>query len=147
MNELDRMSYGFRTQLRVCFLVESYYPVVGGMETQTKSLAGALKRRGLSLFIVTRRPAADLKRQDKVDGIPVYRVEPTGASSRLRWGMVVRCLPHLWRMRDAYDVIFVPGFRALGLAAVIMGRMIGKPVVLKGESCGELSGTFFAGWL
>lgn len=130
---------------RVCMLLESYYPVVGGMETQARNVAGSLAARGAQVFLVTRRPRADLAREEAVDGIPVVRVGPLGASSRLRWALCLTCLPTLWRRRRAYDLIFVPGLRALGLPAVIMSRLLGKRCVLKAESSGELSGAFFTG--
>jgi len=130
---------------RICVLLESYYPIVGGMEAQARNLAGALKSEGVPLFFLTRRPSRELKREDAVDGLPVTRIGPVGASSRLRWLMVVSCLPELIRRRKDYDIIFVPGFRALGLSAVWAARRLGKRAVLKAESSGELSGEFFAG--
>ncbi|HMP89143.1 MAG TPA: glycosyltransferase family 4 protein [Kiritimatiellia bacterium] len=130
---------------RLCVLLESYYPVVGGMEAQARNLAGALKQAGVPLFFLTRRPSADLKPVDEVDGLEVVRVGPVGPSSRLRWLMVVSCLPALIRRRRDYDIIFVPGFRAVGLSAVWAAKWLGKRTVLKAESSGELSGEFFAG--
>lgn len=130
---------------RVLMLLESYVPVVGGMEAQARNLAGALKAAGTSLAILTRCPDPALPRHDQIDGIGVTRVGPVGASSRLRWFMVLSALPTLYRRRHTYDIIFVPGFRALGLTAVWAGKWLGKKVVLKAESCGEFSGTFFAG--
>ncbi len=130
---------------RVLMLLESYVPVVGGMEAQARNLAGALKTVGTPIAILTRCPDATLPRHEEIDGIPVTRVGPVGASSRLRWFLVLTALPTLFRRRHTYDIIFVPGFRALGLTAVWAGKWLGKRVVLKAESSGEFSGTFFAG--
>ncbi|MBU0677921.1 MAG: glycosyltransferase family 4 protein, partial [Verrucomicrobia bacterium] len=92
---------------------------------------------------VTRRPSKDLAKEEDVDGVRVYRILPSGDSSRLRWALVLTSIPTLIRKRKEYDIIFVPGFRALGLTAVIMGKLLGKKSVLKAESSGELSGSFF----
>jgi glycosyltransferase involved in cell wall biosynthesis len=53
----------------------------------------------------------------------------------------------LIRLRDRYDLIFVSGYRIIGLAAVIAGKLLRKPVVLKADSQGEMSGEFFEGGL
>ncbi len=130
---------------RVLMLLESYVPVVGGMEAQARNLAGALKAAGTSIAILTRCPDAALPRHDEIDGIAVTRIRPVGPNSRLRWFLVLTALPALYRMRHTYDIIFVPGFRAIGLTAVWAGKWLGKHAILKAESSGEFSGTFFAG--
>lgn len=132
---------------RVCILLESYYPVVGGMETQGRNLAGGLVRAGVSVMFVTRRTSRDLAPFEFVDNLPVFRLPPVTAGSRARWALVLTSMSVLFRRRRAYDVILVPGFRALGITAVIMGKLLGKASVLKAESCGEMSGEFFAAGL
>lgn len=128
---------------RLCMLIESYVPVVGGMESQARTLAGSLHERGCELLFITRRTSPDLAPFERIDGLPVRRVRPSGRSSRLRWAMALTCIPALIRYRRHYDVIFVPGLRALGPTAVLMGKLLGCPSIVKGESCGELSGSFF----
>lgn len=130
---------------RICMLLESYYPVVGGMETQALNMCASFKNRGLPTLVVTRRPEKELADFEEVEGTPIYRCRPLGASSRKRWALVFSCLPTLFKLRKEYDIILVPGFRALGLSAVIMGKLLGKKSVLKAESSGELSGAFFDG--
>ncbi|HSM09731.1 MAG TPA: glycosyltransferase family 4 protein, partial [Gemmatimonadota bacterium] len=44
--------------------------------------------------------------------------------------------------RDRYDVIYVCGMRTLGLPALLAGRLLGKPVVLRAESRTEMSGGY-----
>jgi len=131
----------------LCMLLESYYPVVGGMETQARNMADSFRKAGLDIFILTRRTSPDLKRNELVDDTPVFRVGPTGRSSRLRWMLCLTCIPTLIRKRKDYDIILVPGFRALGITAVLIAKLLGKRSVLKAESSGEMSGEFFAGGL
>jgi glycosyltransferase involved in cell wall biosynthesis len=128
-------------------LIESYAPVVGGMETQPRSLAAALKALGRPVFVIARRSDKALKKRDTIDGIPVIRVAPAGANSRLRWAMIVFAVAALIRHRKAYDIVFVPGFRALGMPAVMTARWLNKACVIKAENNGELSGAFFEGGL
>ena len=132
---------------RLCTLLESYYPVVGGMETQARNLATILAEQGVEQIIVTRRTGKDLARAERVDDICVYRAGPSGRSSRYRWAFLLSCMPLLFKHRRKYDVILVPGFRVLGMAAVIMSRLLGKKCVFKAECIGEMSGEFFTGGL
>jgi glycosyltransferase involved in cell wall biosynthesis len=57
--------------------------------------------------------------------------------------MVLTCLPVLFRARRQYDIIFVAGFRALGISAVLMSKILRKVCILKADSNGEMSGDFF----
>lgn len=133
--------------VRVCTLLESYYPVVGGMETQARNLATILRDQGVEQIIVTRRTSSELASSEVVDGIPVFRSGPSGRSSRFRWLFMLTCIPLLIRKRKMYDVILVPGFRVLGIAAVLLTVLLGKRSVLKAECIGEMSGEFFTGGL
>lgn len=58
--------------------------------------------------------------------------------------MLPAVLITLLRRHREYDLIFVSGFRVLGLAAVLAGKLLGKKSVLKADSLGEMSGEFFA---
>lgn len=128
---------------RICMFLESYHPVVGGMETQARTLAAGLTELGIEVLFITRRTGPELERTGVVDGCRVVRVGPSGRSSRLRWALAFTALPTLIKHRREYDIIFVPGLRALGLTALLVARLLGKKAILKGESCGELSGEFF----
>ncbi len=131
----------------VCTLLESYVPVVGGMETQALNMVSSLRDLGVKQLVVTRRSDPGLSREEMIDGVPVYRVGPTGKSSRYRWLFMLTCIPKMIRLRREYDVIFVPGFRVLGIAAVLLAKLLRKKCVFKAECIGELSGEFFTGGL
>jgi glycosyltransferase involved in cell wall biosynthesis len=73
----------------------------------------------------------------------VYRLAPVGSGQLKKWGLLLSSLPTLIRLRDQYDLIFVSGYRIIGLAAVVVGKLFRKPVVLKADSQGEMSGEFF----
>lgn len=128
-------------------LLESFYPVVGGMETQARNMARGFRAEGVAVIVVTRRTSRDLAPRETLEGVPVYRVPPAVRSSRARWLLVLTCLPTLIRRRRDYDIILVPGFRTLGISAVIAAKLLKKRAVLKAESSGEMSGAFFSGGL
>ncbi len=133
---------GSRDFPRVCFLIALYHPYVGGAESHARMLTRELLAMGVPVQVLTRRITRDLPREDHVDGVPVRRVPPAGSP---RWGkylMMPAALLSLIRHRRDYDIIYVCSFRVLGLLGVLAGRLLGKPVVLRGEACGELSGEF-----
>ena len=132
-----------RRPVRVCVLTETFHPVIGGGETQARLLADGLLARGSAAIVVTRRTDARLPVSDSVGRIPVHRVGPVGTGSLRKWGLVFTALPALIRLREHYDVIFVSGFRILGVPAVVASRLLNRPVVLKADSSGEMSGAFF----
>lgn len=133
--------------MKICILTETYYPVVGGGETQARLLADGLIAHGHSVLILTRRSDASLKKQEKYGEVNVYRLPPGGGGQLKKWGLLLSSLPMLISLRDQYDLIFVSGYRIIGLTAVLIGRLFRKPVILKADSQGEMSGDFFASGL
>jgi glycosyltransferase involved in cell wall biosynthesis len=133
--------------VKVCVLTETFHPVVGGGETQARLLAEGLQACGHEALVVTRRTHESLASQERVGRIPVHRVGPVGSGQLRKWGLVCSALPALLRLRNHYDLIFVSGFRILGIPAVLASRLLGRPVVLKADSSGEMSGEFFSAGL
>jgi glycosyltransferase involved in cell wall biosynthesis len=127
----------------ICLLTESYYPVVGGGETQARVLAEDLVAQGFKVLVVARRSSAAFSRIEEINGVTVCRTSPVGGGRLKRWAMVFTCLPVLLSWSRRYDVIYVSGFKALGLTAVAVSWLLGKRCVLKADSNGEMSGDFF----
>jgi hypothetical protein len=75
--------------------------------------------------------------------VPVHRVGPAGGGHLRKWGLVFTALVALVRLRKHYDAMLVCGFRVLGIPAMLVSLVSGKPCVLKADSQGELSGAFF----
>lgn len=128
---------------KICVLLESYYPDVGGMATQAKLLAEEWKSFGLSVFIITRQKQIDYKKKELVNDIPIFRVSPVGDWHLNRWLMIAPSLLLLIKMRHNYDIIFVSGFRTLGIPAVIVSKIFSKKCILRAANNGELSGEYF----
>jgi glycosyltransferase involved in cell wall biosynthesis len=132
------------TRLRICFLVESYHPVVGGMEAQARILAEDFTAAGHDVMVLTRRSDPALPPVERTAGITVYRLPPTGNGQLKRWGLLATALPALVRKRREYDVVHVMGFRVLGAPTLLLSRFLKKKCVLRAETDGEMSGEFFA---
>ena len=133
--------------MKICIFTETYYPVVGGGETQARLLAEGLVSCGHSVIILTRRSDAASKPQEKYGEITVHRLAPAGSGQLKKWGLLFSSLPKLITLRDEFDLIFVSGYRIIGLTAVLVGKALGKRVILKADSQGEMSGEFFTSGL
>ena len=129
--------------MKICIFTETYYPVVGGGETQARLLAEGLITKGHSVIVLTRRSDAALRQHENYGDVNVYRLAPVGSGQFKKWGLLLSSLSALIRLRDQYDLIFVSGYRIIGLTAVLVGKLFRKPVVLKADSQGEMSGEFF----
>lgn len=135
------------SSLKVCIFTETYYPVIGGGETQTRLLAEGLASRGHEVTIVTRRSDASLQKVERYGEITVYRLPPSGGQHYKKWGMLFSGLAALARLHRKYDLIFVSGFRVIGVSAILVSKIFGKVCVLKSDNNGEMSGKFFSGGL
>ena len=131
----------------ILLLTETYYPVVGGGEIQAQALVEGLTACGLAVTVLTRRTDIAQKKEEYFGAIRVKRLPPVGAAHYKKWGLLFSSLFTLMSLRYDYDLIFVSGFRVVGLSSVLVGKLFGKPVVLKADSLGEMSGDFFTAGL
>ncbi len=127
----------------ICIITETFFPVVGGGESQARSLAEGLMHRDFPVVLLTRRSDPTLPRTDDVGGVRVYRLWPAGPRHYYKWGLLLSAIPALIRYRSKYDAVIVSGFRVVGMAAVVFCRLFRKICVLKADSLGEMSGAFF----
>jgi glycosyltransferase involved in cell wall biosynthesis len=95
-------------------------------------------------MVLTRRSHASLKKIERFGQVAVYRLPPVGRQHFKKWGLMFTGLPTLIKLRRQYDLIFVSGFRVIGMPAVIVSRLLGKSCLLKADNNGEMSGAFFA---
>jgi len=136
-----------KNQRTICLLIESYYPIVGGMETQGRIMAEDWVEVGFQVIVITRRSNDNLKKFEQIGEVSIYRVPPIGSSHLNRWIMLVTSLPTLIRLVSQYDIIFVSGFRSLGIIGVLISKLFHKVCILKADNNGEMSGDYFKGGL
>jgi glycosyltransferase involved in cell wall biosynthesis len=140
-------THGHHRLPRICLLTETYHPVVGGGERQAQSLAEDLAAHGFKTIIITRQCNVGLKKVEAIGRVVVSRVAPTGVGGTKRWLMLVPSFLAMVKARRDYDIIFVSGFKALGISAVLAAKLLSKRSVLKADSNGEMSGEFFSAGL
>jgi glycosyltransferase involved in cell wall biosynthesis len=132
---------------RICLLTESYYPIIGGGETQSRITAEDLIVRGFEVMVITRQSDISLKTFEKMGDIRIYRVPPQGKGHLKRWLMMAPLMALLIKHRHEFDIVLVSGYRAIGIVAVLISQLFHKACVLKADNNGEMSGEFFAGGL
>ncbi|MBA8887115.1 glycosyltransferase involved in cell wall biosynthesis [Dokdonella fugitiva] len=136
-----RVSRGPRP-LRVLMVLESNFPVIGGggAESQVRTLALRLRERGHRVTVLTplRDPELTPARIGRHEGIPVLRI----AYPRIRlFGSLVlwlRLLAFLARHGRRYDAWHVHIAHHLGALTTMMGRRVGRTVVVKVSGWWEL---------
>ena len=78
-----------------------------------------------------------------LNGASVWRLPPSGKGHLKKWGLVFSVPLKLWQLRHSYDTILVSGYRVMGIPSIIVGKLLGKPCILKADCIGEFSGEFF----
>src|SRR4030066_675374 len=137
-----------KTKFRICFLVESFYPMIGGCEIHGRQLVEGFVENGAEAFVLTRRVLPELKKIEYLGNIQVYRIPPVGESHSIRrWIMIVPCFFTLIKMHTKYDIIFVYGIKTLGIPAIIASKFLHKKCILRPANSGEISGEVFIGGL
>lgn len=127
----------------LCLMTETYHPVTGGGETQARVIARGMVAAGQSTFLLTRRTDRESSAEEMIDGVRTLRLAPVGPGHLRKWGLCLTALWALFKMRKKYAVILVCGYRVLGIPAMLISRIFGKPCILKADSLGEYNGRFF----
>ena len=121
-------------------VISQFYPLRGGAEVQAQRLAYRLKKRGMKVFVLTRKIGA-LPGYEEIDDIPVYRKIRT-IDLPFLWGIffIVSAFIFLYQRRHEYDIIhchIAQGFHSS--VAVLFKYLFKKKVIVKMASSGETS--------
>ena len=125
---------------RVALVTTFYHPLHGGSEMAAKRLAAVLQRRGHEIFVITKRTDPALPDHDTIDNIKVERIGPSGPRRGAgKWMVIPWVFASLVQRRAEYDVICVIDYRGIGLAAILAGRILRRPVIIQAQTEGVLS--------
>lgn len=122
--------------MHVLMLLEGEFPAMGGAERQMETLSLALSKRGERVTLLLPR----LRREYPAGpgdyrGLSLFRIGYPAYRLFGRMVLMVRLSLLLFRWRREYDAIHVHIAHHMGAVAALMGRALGKPVVVK-----------FSGW-
>ena len=114
--------------MRILTTLTYYRPHYSGLTMYAERLARALARRGHTVTVLTSRYDPSLPAQELRDGVRVVRLN---VGLRVSKGVVMPgMLPWAWKLARQADVLHLhlPQLDAAPLA--LLGRLLGKPVVL-----------------
>jgi len=124
----------------VLVLTTYYHPILGGVETHARQLVQHLSRRGFGVDVITKRIGANDPRESRVDDIPVHRVGPAGdRRASGKWTAIPSFLAETVVLGRRAGVIVCVDYRGIGVAAVLAGRRLGRPVILQAATAGVLA--------
>lgn len=129
---------------RIVMILPAYLPEsFGGAEQQTRRLAQTLAGRGAAVTLLAPRLSRRTLAREREGPVVVRRFHLRAAPNlggrhlgAFLWWCACICA-WLWRNRCTYDVIYVVHGRLHAFPAVIAGKWLGKPVVVKPGRGGE----------
>lgn len=127
---------------RVLIVIERFYPLIGGAEVQCLQIGGRLKKKGYRIEIVTKRWRREFSKKEILEGgLPINRVGFLGFNRLADYLSGLALFIFLLRNRNNFDLFFVDSGIANVFAstAIMAGKMLGKKIVAKFETPGELT--------
>lgn len=123
-------------KMGIGMIIAYFPPVVGGTEIQTLRLAKALLTRNVNPFIITRR-LKGLKRFEKVDEVPVYRLFTLGSGKVASIFFMFSSFLFLIKNRRKYQIIHAHLASSPAITATFAGKVLRKKVMVKFGCAGK----------
>ena len=121
---------------RVLLVTGAYYPEIGTAGVVCRAVAAALDGR-VRFSVVTTAVDPTLPATGVVDDVPVYRVPVDVRSGMSKAGAAARLVWRLAERRHAFDVIHLHGCSQKNVAATLVARALGAPIVLSLHTAGQ----------
>ncbi|MBE9639283.1 glycosyltransferase family 4 protein [Salipiger mangrovisoli] len=120
--------------LRICMIISSYHPIVGGAEKQVAQLAGLMIGQGHEVYILTRRYPG-LPAEETLDGVKIRRITMRKPAQGM--GFIVGAARMVRALNP--DVIHCHSLFSPALAGALGKRWTGAPLLAKPMCGGEAS--------
>jgi glycosyltransferase involved in cell wall biosynthesis len=124
-------------RIRVCMVTPSYYPIVGGMETQIERLLPHLRNHGVEAWVLTRRTTATSAREIR-NGTHVYRARILGGPGLRSISFTVAGTIRVLQQRRNVDILHAHGIMSPTTLASTAGLMLRIPTVTTLHAAYEL---------
>jgi glycosyltransferase involved in cell wall biosynthesis len=114
--------------MKILTVLTYYRPHTSGLTIYVERLAQALVRQGQDVTVLTSRFQPDLPTHETRNGVEIHRAP---VLFRISKGVIMPTLGFLaWRLIREHDVVHLhlPQFDAAGIG--LLGRLLGKPVVI-----------------
>lgn len=111
---------------RIVFILQYYYPYVGGLEMIFQNLAERLTQRGHAVHVLTTR-LPDTPRSETLNGVQITRVDAPRRADR--YYFTLAAIPLAIRLARASDLVHTAPYNG-ALPAYFAARATHRPVVL-----------------
>jgi len=112
---------------KILFVVEYYYPHVGGGETLYETVAEGLAEKGCEVAVITAR-LPHTKKAELLNGVKLYRILTPKILGRHYWFTFLSFLK-IFRLAKSYDLIHTTTYNA-ALPAWLAAKLRRKPIVI-----------------
>jgi len=126
---------------RLCLVIGTFFPEVGGAEVQALNHARALRETGFDVEIVTLRHRREWPASEVIDDVPVRRLGGRVLGNRTRLPGLLRKTAYflgvtalgwdLWRRRERYDVLCLFQLNLLTVPGAVVSALAGRPLVIQ----------------
>ena len=127
----------------ILIVIREYLPSIGGSQIQASHLARALARQGLRVEVVTARLRREWPRREVEEGVIVHRL----SSPKIRLLGTLWYLLHLtlflFKRRKDFQIIHAFMFKESAIAAAILGKVLGKKVLVRPACAGSFGDVTF----
>jgi glycosyltransferase involved in cell wall biosynthesis len=110
--------------MKILFVLDYYYPHVGGAEVIYKNYCEGLAKRGHRVNVVTLNHTGNLKDEESVNGVSIHRVKVPLNS---RYLFPLFSLFKIWKLTKNADIIHTAFFLS-PFAAFIVAKLRKKPI-------------------
>ena len=110
--------------MKVLFVLEHYYPYVGGAEKLFRQLAEELVKKGNQVQILTSKYSQDLPAEEMINGVNILRIP-----CHNRFGFTLLSIPYVIQKAKQADLIQTTTYNA-ALPAWIGGKWAKKKLIL-----------------
>jgi glycosyltransferase involved in cell wall biosynthesis len=120
----------------VLMVIGAYYPEVSGGGVVCRDIVRRLSDR-MQFTVLTTTADPCLRKDDEVDGVPVYRVcvDPRRAWSKVCAG--IRMAQTFRRTRHRFSIVHLHGFSRKSILMVALARFFGKRILITLTSVGH----------
>ncbi len=125
--------------MKLLMLCPQFRPMTGGYERAAERLSAALATRGHAVTVITERRNRAWPQQELLSG---FQIERLWCLYRRGWHVLTALLSFAWWMMRhgrQHDVWHVHQYGAHATLAVLLGKLLGRPIVLKLTSSGAQS--------
>ena len=129
-------------KLRILMVIERFFPLTGGSETQCYQLSQKFVSFGALVLVATKRWRKEFAPfETSKEGFDIFRLGIPGNNRIADYFNGLALLFFLLLKRNSFDLIYINGGLAniFGSTAILGGKLLGKPVGGKVATPGELT--------